>query len=520
MTHPLRFPALLLLSLLAPLCLQAREFTVLTYNVENLFDADKVAIFEDYAETGEPNSYSPAKLLEKIRTVTKVLKSINSGQGPEIACFNEFELDFTPDSKVTDYRAFLQKYKGTSVEKMLTSGLNDEIRGLPVEALLLKHLEDEGLKGYNVIVGADQPDFAALAIQGRGVHKKGQKSALFSKFPIVETRSHATPDARDVLEATLDVDGHPFTVFVNHWKSGASDFGSEQTRRFNAKTLRDRIEQILQNDPSADILVVGDFNSQYNQSQVYPFMGQTAVNDVLGSQGDETKTASGKEYSLYNLWYELPPDKRHSDEYDGNWGTLMQNMITPGLYDYSGVQYVDNSFNVVILDGINTRTALKLPRRWTNLGRGGGASDHFPVSARFRTVEDNDKTKTVVLQNPGKEDGSAEPLKTGIDSVQPGKVPVFTAAMTGELEKHAGEIFRVRAKVASKKPVTVAFAGTQFELYSGDKELRKTFRKFPKDADIEFIGELDQHKGRLQFALANPSWLLTQPPPSAKGKDD
>ncbi len=507
-------------ALAAPLTAGAREFTTLTYNVENLFDADKVAIFEDYVETGEPNSYNPAKLLEKIRTITKVLQTINDGGGPEIVSLNEIEMDFTPDSKVTDYAAFLEKYKGTTVDKMLTTELNDEIRGLPSEAFLLKHLEDSGLKGYQVVIGQDQPDFAALASTDPKIHKKGQKNALLTKFPILETRSHATPDARDILEVKVDVDGHPLTVFVNHWKSGAGNPVSEPARRLNAKTLRERLDQILAADPSADLLIVGDFNSQYNQTQAYPFMGETGINDVLGSQGDEKKTATATGFSLYNLWYELPLEQRGSDEYDGVWGTLMQDIITPGLYDYSGVQYVDNSFRVVKVEGVNTRTDLQLPRRWSNAGTGSGASDHFPVSARFRTVDDNDKVRRLELVKPGTDDGAGDPVKVGFDRIKPDKVPAFTAAMGKDLDKHFGEIFRVRGKITSRRPLTVQVEGKDYILWGQSPELGKRMRAYPKDSTVEFLGQLNLHKGKIQFVVEDASWLLKEPKAEKPDKDE
>ena len=49
--------ALLTAALTLPV--SAREFPVVTYNVENLFDADGQAVFDDYQETGEENAYSP-----------------------------------------------------------------------------------------------------------------------------------------------------------------------------------------------------------------------------------------------------------------------------------------------------------------------------------------------------------------------------------------------------------------------------------------------------------------------------
>lgn len=490
----------------------AREFTLLSYNVENLFDADRIAIYEDYAETGSQDAYSPAKLLRKMETVGKVLKTFNGGAGPEIVCFNELEMDFTPDSKVTDYAAFLEKYKGTTTEKMLTTGLNDEIRGLPVEALLLKHLEDHGMKGYHVVVGQDEPDFAALTSTDKRVHKKAQKNGLFSKFPVTDTKSHPTPDARDILEVTLDVDGHPLTVFVNHWKSGASDFAMEESRRFNAKTLRDRIDEIIAANPHADIVMAGDFNSQYKQTQAYPHMGKTGINDVLGSQGDEAATAAATNVSIYNLWHEIPQDSaRHSDQYDGKWGTLMQIMVTPGLYDFDGVQYADNSFRVVSLQGVNAVTVgkLLLPDRWSNMGAGSGASDHFPIAAQFRTVEDKDPAKKIELTGPGKppESGDLPPVYAGL---KPADCPEFTSLVSGKATERMGEMFRVKGKISSKRPLAIEVHGDEYSLWTSNRDspALKPVRQLDTGAPVELIGILSSHKGKLQFLVEDPSWVL------------
>lgn len=494
----------------------AREITVLTYNVENLFDADKVAIFEDYEETGEPDAYSPAKMLGKMRNIAKVLKTFDGGAGPDIICLNEIELDFTPDSKVTDYDAFLAKYKDTTAEKMLAAGLNEEIRGLPSEALLLKHLADQGMTGYHVATGADEPDFAALASTDRGVHKKGQKNVLFSRFPITDVKSHATPDARDILEVTLDVDGQPLIVFVNHWKSGASNLDSEQSRRFNAKTVRDRLDAIFAENPSADVIVAGDFNSQYNQSKVYPHMGKTGINDVLGSQGDEAATASATNLSLYNLWHELPADKRGSDHHSGKWGTLMQALITPGLYDFNGVQYVDNSFSVVALKGINSVTELGLPQRWSNLGDGSGFSDHFPVAFRIRTVTEGDKEKRLELAKPGKESSESTQRGVGFDRLKADKLPVFDSKVAAKIPDNLGNLYRVKGEIASRRPLMIEAAGKEYQLWASDKDsdALRPLRKLDVDSNIEIIGMLSSHKGKPQFLVEDPSWILKY-----KGKD-
>ena len=507
-----RLAAVLLLA--APPAVSAKEFTVVTYNVENLFDADGVATFDDYRADGGENSYSPAKLLVKLQNVARVLKTFNDGAGPDIVCFNEFEMDFTPDTGGTDYAATLAKYRDTTVDRMLTGDLNDEIRGLPVEALLLKYLNDQGMTGYEVAIGQDQPDLGSVESDDRAVHRKAHKNAVFSKFPVKDVKSHSTPDARDILEVKVDVDGHPLILFVNHWKSRAGDVAAEQTRRLNAQTLRTRVDALLAEDPAADIIIAGDFNSHYNQSKVNPHLGKTAVNDVLGSQGDEAATAAATGYSLYNLWHEVPPDRRFSDQYDGEWGTLMQMMITPGLYDHRGVQYADNSFGAVILDGVNTVGPLKLPRRWTNAGRGAGWSDHFPVAARFRTVDDGDPAKRVVLEKPGTDDAPSEPLETGLEDLAVGGVAAFKPEYAKDPAAHIGEIFRVKGKIVSLRPLSIEVAGDRYLLHSHEEDLRQRLRSYPKGGPLEFAGEFALHRGKLQFVIDNEDWIIREPAPA------
>ncbi len=497
----------------AALChtVNAREVTFVTYNVENLFDADKVAIFEDYAETGQADAYSPGKMLRKMQGIANVLKTFNNGEGPDIVAFNELELDFTPETKVPDTAAFLEKYQDTTAAKMLTSGLNDEIRGLPAEALLLKHLADEGMTGYGIAIGADEPDLAALSGTDRSVRRKAHKNALFSKFPITDVKSHATPDARDVLEVTLEADGHPLVVLVNHWKSGAGDLNSEQSRRFNAKTVRDRLEAIFRENPAADVVVTGDFNSHYNQTRVYPHMGKTGINDILGSQGDEAATAETTGLSLYNLWHELPEDQRGSDHYNGQWGTLMQSMISPGLYDHNGWQYADNSFGVVALPGLNCEDKLGLPLRWNNLGDGSGFSDHFPVAFRLRVVGDGDKAKRLPLAKPGQPSTTTSQRAVGFDRLDPKKLPLFDASAASDPEAHLGQFFRVRGKIASRRPLAAEVDGEDYTLWASDKktDALRPLRSLAVGSKIEVVGLFSTHRGKPQFLVEDPAWILS-----------
>ena len=340
-------------------------FTVVTYNVENLFDADGVALFDDYKVD---SGYTPRKLLTKLQAITNVLKSVDDGDTPEIVLFQELEADFTPESTVEDYDAFLEMYSDTTVADMLDTEWSDAYAGFSASAWLLKALSDEGLTGYHVVT-------AEYRGTGSG---SAHTNAIFSTFPIISHQAHPLVMARDIIEAELEVEGESLFVYVNHWKSGASDPAREPIRVENAKVLRSLIDARLEADPQADIIIAGDLNSHYNHSALFPEI-LTGVNDTLGSTGSE----SFYDTDLYNLWFELAPKARYSEVWRGRIGTLMHMLITPGLYDDRGISYIDGSFDKLVIPGINADT-IGRPIRWHSTGEtGGGVSDHFPVYARF-----------------------------------------------------------------------------------------------------------------------------------------
>lgn len=480
---------------------QARPFTVVAYNVENLFDLDGVSAYDEY----QPSAYTPAHALTKLRNIAQVLARFEEGRGPDILMMCEIEIDATPGPKTPDYDAILARYAGVKLDDMLGARFTREIADLPAEALLLKALADAGVKGYHVAIGDD-------SVAAGSERKQAIKCAIFTKFPIKTVRLHPTLNARAILEVQVDADGAPLTLFANHWKSGAGDAETEPMRVANAKTLRTRIDEILRADPNADIIVGGDFNSQYNQRQRYPKMQTTGINDVLGAQGNERSVGQAGR-PLYNLWYELPAEQRGSDTFRGEWGTLMHLMITRGLYDFRGVQYVDNSFTVAKFPGLNA-DAQGLPVRWTFDGRAGaGFSDHFPVSARFVTVTDGRADHYLTLQGPS--DG-ADPVSAAVKiprvkvdveklALAPAAVPAGTDIRTAEFK---GKFFQVEGRVRPGSRLAVTFRGESFDVWIPDEALRNKVRAAHREgATLRFYGELGQYKGVWQFVIKESDWV-------------
>jgi len=480
--------------------LQPKRFWVMAYNVENLMDVDRVSPYDDYTEIpDDPNSYNPAKLLRKLQTICRVLKSAPGGVGPEVVILNELEVDQTPESTVADLKEFLKTHEATTYERMLTTELNDDLRGLPVEAWLLKALEDEGLKGYTILVGAVDPN--------SGQHGEAIKVGLLTRFPVLETKTHPTNQARGILEAKLDVEGHPVFIFSNHWKSGAGNPAMENVRLGNAKVLRDRLNQVFQENSRADVILGGDFNSHYNQGQRYPFMPKTGVQDVLGSQGDPAIFTKTDGADLYNLWFEVPPDERISDEYSGEWGTLMQLLVSRGMGDGQGVDLVPGTLTQLRIPDLTIQGPLGLPWRWSNYGPGWGASDHFPVMAQFQIADGSSpsfppRTWSTVAPK--------EALKAGFDRIDRSKLrnaSVLKDADGEAMARAMGEIFLVKGTLSKVRPLEVEVDGKSYALHSFDKNLKDVIRMKPKGKSITILGELGLHKGKLQFVVHDPSWI-------------
>lgn len=477
---------------------QDSTYTLVVYNVENLFDADGQAEFDDY----KPEFYTPHHVLTKVTNMVDLMLEYNEGRGPDVLVLSEVESDQTQPVTGNDYDtvAFLDEYSTVTLSYMLTEGFNDQIADLPSELLLLKGFFDAGIADYNVQVA-----YVPLE-DGRPTHT--QKNVILSRLPIQKelTKSHPLLDARPILEVWLDVHGNDLVVFANHWKSRASDAEIEQTRVQNAAVLRHRLNQIMTVNPMVDFVLGGDFNSDYNQSHRYPYMSVTGVNDILKSVGDESMVAYGATDAVYNLWYEHPIDRRGSDVFRGFWGTLMQIMISPGMYDQSGVSYVDNSFEVLRIPGKNVYETSGAPIRWSAVQNGYGLSDHLPISMRFTASAPSEVGDKIYLMNPSKND---DELWTSIPVVSniPEKGQYFVSTEITEpirTMNYFDKMLLVTGTISSRGKVLVN--NEIYDVYSPVFDARQVFSQ--TDKEVKFFGRLGQFRGNWQFVIDSEEYVL------------
>lgn len=446
------------------LCLNAgysknvNSFDVVAYNVQNLFDTDGISLYDDY----KPEFYGETELSNKLKVICEVLRKTGGPSGPSVVLLQEIEVDRTPERHPS------------ATERLISA------------------LKKEGLGPYHYKLGYDPK---TPADKWPAVH-----CLTLSKFPIVKSRLHPIQMARPILETTIEVNGTSFTIFNNHWKSGASSPEMEKHRLQNATTLRTRIEELIAKDPNTDFLVGGDLNAHYNQSTVYASsMNETGINGILGSMGKEhqPETKGGK---LYNLWHELPPNERGSDAWRGKWGTLMHILTPPSLFDKKGISYEDDSFRIAKFAGLNCVEGSGIPMEWSNELDGFGASDHFPLVARFSvggfSKAAHNRSFKQVEKSLRKVDFSKALHKS--KKWEPASLD----------PQNYGRIFLFSGVVTRSKPITLTAEGHRLGLYSFDPETRKILFNLKQGNSIGGYGRLSRYRGEWQFIIENATWLL------------
>ena len=239
-------------------------------------------------------------------------------------------------------------------------------------------------------------------------HKKKSaiQVAVLSKLPIVSSKEivvNRKLKYRNILELKFMVNAKPLFVYVNHWTSKHS---AESARVHSARTLKKRL---LALPKGTDYLLLGDFNSNYNEykhiekklNDTNGFVGINHVlNTVLEHKLVEEKEMKSSQFLHYNTWLELANFQRWSHNFYGKKQGLDAILLPTTMFDGKGIDYVNDSFKVVKSAYLFHKKGFIY--RWQykhNRHLGKGYSDHLPIVATFSTKPYVfDKERDIVLR--------------------------------------------------------------------------------------------------------------------------
>ncbi|MBU1086040.1 MAG: helix-hairpin-helix domain-containing protein [Candidatus Omnitrophica bacterium] len=319
---------------------QAKTFKIATYNIENLFDLEKSG--NEYIEYVPNNIFcwNEKNFNLKLNNISAVLKDLNA----DIIALQEIESESALQSLQTRLREKNLEYKYSAIAKVKNTTV---------------------------------------------------KCAVLSKYPIIKTQEILIPDSktRNILKVLIDLENNPLILYINHWKSKS---GPESLRIESAQALRKDIEHL---PADTDFIILGDFNSNYNEYQSIKKIkrlnnrdGLTGINHILKTTADSkmvTEQLLSQEQSnplLYNLWLEIPAAQRWSYDSTGSKDSPDSIILNQGLYDNKGIAYIDNSFSrftPAYLFKHGEVFRWQKAKNGAGMHLGSGYSDHLPIFALF-----------------------------------------------------------------------------------------------------------------------------------------
>tara|TARA_B100000674_G_scaffold496606_1_gene527299 strand:- start:742 stop:1749 length:1008 start_codon:yes stop_codon:yes gene_type:complete len=324
----------LFLMLLVSHNLVAKSFSVMAFNVENMFD-----------NLDDPNKEDETYLPVSMKTSQTHIKNCNKLRYQR---WRDDCLEMDWNDEVIDYKL------NATAEVILSYDMHgpdiigfQEIENIKILERLFKLLEPHGYKYYALVEGND---------------KRGIDNAFISKYEILNTKLHQIKftggtkdqigDTRPILEGIFKLDGHDISIFNVH-------FPAPYNPRFMRQDAFNTLNE-LSNKNSRINIALGDFNVTSAEDAEANLYGKFN-SDWYISHLDQCKQCLGTNYYFQ----------------EDRWSFLDAVMLKKNRNS----KFIENSVAVIKAD-IHTRDNGS-PLRFNAKGLY-GVSDHFPVVAEIK----------------------------------------------------------------------------------------------------------------------------------------
>lgn len=305
-----------------------KEYTVVSYNVENLFDtSDDPKIPDEEFLPESEKKWDNVKYQKKLEDITKVISEVNPKELPEIVGLVEIE-------------------NKTVLEDLIKTG---KLNG-----------QDYG------IIHEESPDFRGIDVAL--IYRKDAFKEIMHEVLPVTFSDDPEFKTRDILHVTGKIRNKTVHVFVNHWPSRiGGDEKTEPKRVLAASVLKNKVDQILAIDSNARIIIMGDMNDE---------PANKSLKETLGAAAPDSGAP------LINLM--MPDDVAGKGTYfySGNWNMLDNLVVSEAVINGKGMQIEGEKGNVFSNDWMifTNKSDDKTPNRsYVGNKYVGGVSDHFPV---------------------------------------------------------------------------------------------------------------------------------------------
>ncbi len=310
------------------------EWTVMTWNVQNLFD--EVDNGNEYTEFDPGKGIWNERLLQRRldRVAEVVVKTVPGGA--DLIVFQELE-----NQNVLD-RLLKESLKGRGYDYSLT------------------------IPGFSII-----------------------RCGVISRYPLsnvsaVDCGQWGSRSLRPALGFSVDIPGSSAYVIALHWKSPRGNrSATEEPRRLEAAIVRDMVKQKLDTDQDAKIIVIGDLNTPGDGLVLPAALGPygTLVDEAVIWRTDvpEFPPYDSQELVLYDPEPTAGPPGTYN--YLGQWDRPDRALLSRGFTEGPGLVF--HISRIGTLDVMLNSQGY--PERWrTDLEE--GYSDHLPLILEFNST--------------------------------------------------------------------------------------------------------------------------------------
>ena len=316
--------------------IQSSDWTVMSWNAQNLFDDEDNGT--EYAEFDPGTGNWNTRLFERRldRTAEVIIKTVPGGADLLV----------------------LQELENRNVLQALLKG--------PL-----------GGKGYNY----------SLSIPGYSIIRCG----ILSRYPVshvhvVDSGEWKNRSLRPVLGFTVATPESNVRVYALHWKSPRGDReATEEARILEAEILRSLINKQLALNPDSKILAIGDLNTPADgliiPAALAPFEnhGKAPASAVLWQTSNPQFQPSNNAIVLFDPVPESGPPGTYY--YKGQWDRPDRALLSSGLAAGAGIQF--ESAHIGNMDILFDKYGH--PARWQT-DQEEGYSDHLPLVLKFKVV--------------------------------------------------------------------------------------------------------------------------------------
>jgi endonuclease/exonuclease/phosphatase family metal-dependent hydrolase len=301
------------------------------YNLENLFDTvDDPAKEDDDFLPGSYKDWSEYRYLEKLENITRSIVSINQDKLPAIIGVSEIE------------------NKTVLTDLVYQSAFKREFDFI--------HYDSQDKRGIDVALIYNRNILTVLSHENIQV--------------LSETDDQYT--TRDILYVKGDFSGGDAVhFFVNHWPSRREGTRKSMPRRIAAaQSLYQKLSPLLQSDPLAKVVIMGDFNDLPVSRSIARYLNARSHKNI-------------KKDELYNLAF-IPYSKKMGTVFaKGRWLMFDQILISQGMMTGDGIKIKSSRltvhFDKRLLFYDKKRSMYRPNRSYSGKKYHGGFSDHLPV---------------------------------------------------------------------------------------------------------------------------------------------